>query len=144
MARFKTTENDLATFEALCDKWLSNLGIKSYVTSYRRTSMGSLAAVVVRVNTRSARFMLATSWSRAVTMLELEGCALHECLHVLMAQLVAEALPNGVEALYPADPGRVDREEEAVVVTLENVLTRLAESKWPQIPAYNPDWYRAQ
>lgn len=125
MARFKTNDEHLRIFQALCEKWLSNFGIKSYVTSFRRASMNALAMVNVRVNSRSARFKLATSWPEEVLPSLLERCAVHECLHVLTAQLVAEALPSTTDVQIPADPQRVDREDEALVVTLENVIVNL-------------------
>ena len=122
MARFKTNDEHLRIFQALCEKWLSNFGIKSYIIRFRRTSMNAMAMVNVRVNSRSARFRLATSWPEEVIPSLLERCAVHECLHVLTAQLVAEALPSTTDVQIPADPQRVDREDEALVVTLENFI----------------------
>ena len=127
MARFKTTDENLSMFKALCEKWLSNFGIKSYITSFRRAPTRAMAMVNVRVNSRSARFRLANTWPEEVVPSLLERCAIHECLHVLTAQLVAEALPvdKANLATIPADRDHVDREEEALVVTLENVITKL-------------------
>src|ERR1039458_1930351 len=128
--RYYTSAADLQTFSSLVKKWLDVLGIKSYLVSFRRapSSVGGMASVKVEVNSRSARFTLATTWPREITVDELESCALHECLHVLMAQLVEEAVPTAKvdpndkykpDVIIPADPVRVDREEEAVVMTLE-------------------------
>ena len=137
MARFKTTDEHLRVFKALCEKWLSNFGIKSYITSFQRASMSSMTMVNVRVNSRSARFRLANTWSEEVVPSLLERCAVHECLHVLTAQLVAEALPvdKANLATIPADSNHVDREEEALVVTLENVIIKLMNEKlYPPVP----------
>ena len=124
MARFKTNDEHLRVFQVLCEKWLNSFGIKSYVTSFRRASMSAMATVSVRVNSRSARFKLATSWPEKVLPSLLERCAIHECLHVLTAQLVAEALPSTTDVQIPADSQRVAREEEALVVTLENFIVK--------------------
>jgi len=127
MARVMTTPEHFEMFAAMCRKWLEVLGIRSYIISFYHKPSDCFAKVRVRVNRRSARFTLAKYWPSAVTPAELERCALHESLHVLMAQLCAEALPvdSANDAALPANYKRIDREEEAVVVTLENVITKL-------------------
>ena len=129
MARVMMTPEHFETFSESCRKWLEVLGIQSYIVSFRRARGEGLAGVRVNVQRRTARFTLATTWPHEITTAELESCALHECLHVLMAQLCAEALPTAPDSdvTIPADYNRVDLEEEAVVVTLENVLTKLSE-----------------
>lgn len=122
---YLTTEDHLTSFMRLVKLWMSKLGITSYITSFERIGKDCSASIHVDPIGRSARFRLSKEWKKPVTEEEIERCAIHEVMHLLMAQVIDSAEhAAAISKSYnvPFHKSLIYRDEEAVVVMLENIL----------------------
>ena len=111
------TPEDADKFEALVAKWQQLLGLQDWriVRSPKRST--SMAEVHKRdVEARLACYRIGVSFgAEEVSDYTLESCAVHELLHVLLAELL-EVAKSG------ADARQVMSAEHRVVHTLERLL----------------------
>ena len=134
---YKTSEEDLKSFESLCNKWMDKFGLKSFSTRFTHKGHGSYAGANTNVTARSVAFNLDTRWPVPVTPEMLERCAIHEVIHVLMASLLENVELAGKMAVEQHIPftdllgPMVGKEEEGIVMTLENILIDMMNDRLP-------------
>jgi len=134
--RYPLNQAHLETFKKYCEKWVGELSLHGFLTSYNflPKSAGAMAGAHVNTEACRVRFGLARSWGQEPTDAEIERCAFHECLHVLLSQYREQTELRNSD--MPKDKyervrwssdreARIDRVEETVVVTLENLFARL-------------------
>ena len=132
-------------FEASCKKWMDKLGLKNYSTRFTHRKMGAYAAASTNASSRAVHFSLSNSWIEPCTPAMIERCAVHEVLHVLMSSLrdsfmvaakVSQEQRVPMEELIEPLTGK---EEEGIVMTLENVLIEMANETLSSRPVVN-EW----
>lgn len=115
----KTTKKDYALFKGYCDVWLKKLGLNRWAVYYYHEEIEeAYAQTVWNINGMCASIRLSTHWDegRELNNKTLEQLALHEVLHVLLAELI-----NHAEDRYTKD-GDIQAAEHAIIRQLENTL----------------------
>lgn len=118
----KTTKKDFETFKAECLRWRNTLGLMDWHFYFEHKKIkGAYAETRWDVRGRVLTIAFNTSWEdREVNKEELSECALHECMHVVLADYDCEA-----KARY-ANEFDMDRAHEAVVTRMAGVIMGLA------------------
>ena len=117
----ETSEEDFETFVEACRGWMDIFQLNDFNQTYTHAEMSDAAAAVhVCTAGRKADFTLCKTFP--IEMKEpgfLDHWALHEVLHVLVADLVSSAKDR------TATDDQQSNAEERLVVKLENVIRSL-------------------
>ena len=119
MSLFKnTTRAEFAEFRAWCVLWVERFGLTDWCIAYRLDgeSMGRLAGATLDAQARNATVYLANSHSADEPEWDMEALALHEVLHVVVADLGDLA-----RSRYVMEDA-LERIEEALVVRLSHAI----------------------
>jgi hypothetical protein len=110
-------------YKSSVEKWLEKLGLaNSFLVNFTHKRGDGTASVNVNTVARSLRFNLCATWIRPVTKQEIERCAIHEVCHALLGQMTDIVNRGLKKTLQVAE--YEERDEEFVVVTLENFIMR--------------------
>lgn len=115
----KTTKKDFEKFEQYCNVWCDKLGVKSWSRYYAHEQCDDVYAKTLwNSEGRVSTTILNTYWDdlRKKTDDEINRLALHETLHLLLADLTAQAFSRytTVDAINTA--------EHAIIRQLENIV----------------------
>jgi hypothetical protein len=119
--KFVTTPKHFQVFKSYCQKWIDFLGLRGWFASFYHQPDNCQASVTSYPYKRSAKFNLSRKWKIRVTDAELERCAIHECLHLVLS-LFADTARRINEFPESMRGDALNREEEAIVVILENIF----------------------
>lgn len=116
-ARHPLTPEHRAEFQAALDKWQVALSLSDWriVLLPKHAGRGCMADVEIDYPARLARVRLARSSRNALEPGELESFALHELLHIRLADLV-----HVVEQGAAADV--IEANEHAIIVIVDKLL----------------------
>lgn len=117
----KTTKQDFDKFKSFVLEWQNTLGLTDWHIYFNHTKLdNSFADTACSASGRGVMIRFSTSWEdRPVVDKELRECALHECLHIVTAELLNEA-----RARF-ADEYTLEAAEHSVVTRLTNVIMGL-------------------
>lgn len=122
----KTTKLQFELFKNDCLAWQKKLGLTNWVIYfYHKKIEDSYANTAWHMSSAAATINLSTVWDegRLYSEKELDRLALHEVLHVLLAQLIAEA-----EDRF-SNQTALNIAEHNIIRTLENVLVGFPDAK---------------
>lgn len=115
-ATLTPAEHDL--FDAFVEKWQDRLGLKDWRIERSTKPTRYMADVTIEHSSRLAHYRLGPFGAAPVTPESIEATALHELLHVLLAELV-----NQVD--YGITGTVLESAEHRVVHVLEKLLMRV-------------------
>lgn len=114
----KTTAAHFKVFCDESDRWIRELGLFDWSVAYRHENLkDKYSAIQYQFSARKARISLSTTFDEPVTVEKLKDSALHEVLHLVLADLVAYA-----EAA--ASKLRIEEAEHAALYRILRVLIR--------------------
>lgn len=90
----RTTKKDFETFKTSFNKYLGILGVTDWSVHFDHDlADGAYARSYYKLSDGICTIVFSTEWDdmRPKTIDEIDRLALHECLHILLAPLVAEA-----------------------------------------------------
>lgn len=120
----KTTRAHFNLFKSECLYWLKELGLLHWSVFFEHEKMESrYAGIQYRINGRVATLALNTEWDgitfeKSAIPSKLRESAIHECLHLLLADLCEHANSRSYSQEL------MERDEERVIRTLEKHLRR--------------------
>lgn len=121
----KLTDKHLAVFKKHVEKWAPRLGLAGWhmaVDWATDTDVSALAYVRINAEARIATVYLCKDWTGSVyTVKDLEEVAVHELLHIVLADLLAVAETSAPKSMYNTIQGM----EHNVIRTLENLIFRI-------------------
>lgn len=118
----KTTKKDFNFFVECHKKWCDKLGVKEWSIHYDHDdTRGAYAKTYWKLSEAVSTVVLGHEWNdlRKKTNDEIDKLALHECLHLVLAPLVAEA-----ESRYTYED-MILQAEHAIIRRLENIICAL-------------------
>ena len=118
----KTTKQDFDKFKGHCLYWQRELGLDDWHLYFYHKGIGdAYAQTLPSPQGRGVSITFNTKWEdRPTSDAELKQCALHECLHIVTAELRTEA-----RARF-ADEYTLDAAEHSIVTRMTNYITRTA------------------
>jgi len=115
----KTTKAHYLAFMKYAKEWRVKLGLTNWAVYYAHgKTEGSYAETGWKTSAAVAAITLSTDWDdfNEPTLPELRRLALHEMLHVLMAQLISEAQDRYATQLA------IETAEHSIIRQLEEVI----------------------
>jgi len=116
----KVSDKHFATFKAACSKWLALLNLGDWQVYFQKKPMRDyFAETSWNLKGRVATITLNANWNsslRALTNDTLGESALHECLHLCMAELRGLATARYITEV------EVEEREEATVVRVQHAI----------------------
>lgn len=115
----RTTKQHYLDFQKYAKKWQEKLGVSNWaVYFYHRSLEDAYASTAWQMSGAVATMTFCTNWDngRELNDAELERVALHEVLHLLMAELISQA-----EARYTMADS-IEIAEHSIIRRLESVL----------------------
>lgn len=116
----KTTKNDYEEFKGHAEKWRLKLGLTNWAVYYKHEKINeAYANISWSSRDQIATIKLSTGWDtswRSKDSVQLERCALHEVLHLLMIQLYEHADSRYTTAYA------LEQAEHSIIRQLEGVL----------------------
>lgn len=121
MGKVKTTTADLKKFSKYVYYWQKELGLFDWSIYVDHDDIDDAYAKNYHNHKgRVSNIVLSKEWpDRRISDKELNACALHECLHLVTADLMCEATSRYTQEFD------VERAEESVVVRLTSIISRL-------------------
>lgn len=122
----KTTLKDFDTYQKLCLEWQKRLGLTNWALYFQRDDdRSSYGRTRWDIDGAVATITLSKEWDdfRSINDSELNRLALHEMLHVLLAEIVHVA-----ESRYTND-GELSVVEHHVLRRIENVILENSNAK---------------
>ena len=122
MDSYKTTPQQFELFVKTCKFWQKQFGLFDYRVQYYHEKMKNTtdcATATTCKEDRTAAICLNTAWVIPVTFAELQRVALHEVMHVLLADLTDVACQRCISETD------VKVANEGAVVRLENGISDL-------------------
>lgn len=116
----RTTKQDFEKFKSYCLYWQRELGLDDWHLYFFHKSIGdAYANTTCSPSGRGVSINFNTKWvDRALIDNELKECALHECLHVVTAEMMNEA-----KARF-ADEYTLEAAEHSIVTRMTNYIMR--------------------
>ena len=117
----KTSKANYKEFRGYVDYWQRELGLFDWNIHFEhRDEDDAYAKTFMSYKGRVATIVLNVDWfDRQVDSRGLKKTALHECLHLVTADLMCEAASRYTQEFD------VEKAEEAIVVRLTNLIARL-------------------
>lgn len=116
----KTTKTDFEEFKGYAEKWRKQLGLTNWAVYYKhRKTDGNYAEISLSIKDQIAAVSFGTDWNtdwRIKDSTQLERCALHEMLHLLLIHFYHHA-----ESRYTTQEA-LDQSEHSIIRQLENVI----------------------
>src|SRR6266850_5247655 len=94
--RYTLTEKHLIAYTAYVREWMDTLGLHGWEFDVKWSEENVRGSAEYNLRSRGVMFMLGRVWYQKPTRARLSETALHECLHVLLAQfqVVCETHPH--------------------------------------------------
>ena len=119
----RPTPEQIDEFNRYMREWQSVLGLKSWRIEKVPSWSTAMAEVSFNDEARLATYKVGNFGATPVNERSLNETALHECLHILLHDLIIAAESK--------DDARLESAEHAVINVLEKLLMQSPENVWP-------------